>query len=756
MSMPIAIKGIREELQCAICHELCTEPKTLPCLHSFCYECLKKWVESKKQLENNSAFLKEFKCPCCQSSSDLSSGPSSLPTNFTINAVIQHVKKLDALGKMMCGECVDDDKEAVSFCKTCQEPLCTFHVEVHRKSRQLVGHEVVALEQFKTQVPEEMRQEQQQQPKTPTGLVCPKHNDNLQWYCVSCTVPICIHCTAKDHRGCSFEFIEDRLVQGEREMIEDNFKPVEEMIPKVKDCHDGLIQCVSKLDASKKSMDEEIIELTKQQECEIRQKSALLLAKVEDKYVLMKKTIDFRLNEVRQLEDYLCSSIRDMKSIVGTATDVNLLKSRKQLMAQSETLQGLLDQADLNLPQENGDMRSNYTLEPVPVVLGHIRERVRCVKHQVTQPIVEQNVEMTVKVTSLSTLEQPLRTGGATCEGFFHHLDQTSTHTVSCSVTDHKDGTYSLACVPSGYGPGKVTIRFPREEVPEACLDVNVVRSYRPLQPRPSAIELHCSPWGVTVLRNNQLAVSTSEKDVKIYDINTQQLISTVRSNFVRPYAMAEDKEGNMWVTDREAHNIQKFRRNGGKWEKVVQIGSKGREEGKFAHPRGIAIHPKSGLVYVSDMRNHRIQVFLDDQRIGESRVMNSFGTHGTENGQLDQPASLAFNKQGQLVVCDDRNSRLQLFTRDGNYVECIGVTQDNTGLLCSPIGVALDSHGRYIVGEFGSHAVSFLDCNGRLLSSIRTAGEPVGEFLRPRGVAVDDSGRIYVADFQNERMVIL
>ena len=755
MSVPVAIQGIRDELQCAICHELCTEPKTLPCLHSFCYECLEKWVKAKTQLENNSDFLKEFLCPFCMMSSDLSSGPSSLPTNFQLKGLIQKVKNLNAPERAMCDECVEDAKEkAISYCNTCKEALCSFHVEVHRKSRAFVGHNVTALEQSDSQIPEERRREQQ--PKTPTGLMmCSQHKESLQWYCMSHEVPICIHCTAKDHKTCSFDFITDRLVQEEREMIEDGYQPLKEMIPRVEECCSGLEQCLSKLNSSKQSMSNEIREMTEQQEHELRMKSQLLLARVDDKYVEMKKELEFHWKEVQQLKDLLCSSFGEMQNTVGTATDVNLLKTKKQLLAQSENLQELFKKADLKLPKENGDMRSHYTLEHSPVVFGHMRERVKSIKHQVTPPVVEQNVEMTVKVTTQSVLEQPLKAGGATCEGYFHHHDQ-ATHTISCDMTDHKDGTYSLLCVPRGYGPGKVTIRFPLDDVQETCIDVNVVRSYCPLQPNPSSLELHCSPWGVAVLRNNLLAVSTSERDVKIYDINTQQHVSTVRSNFVRPYAMVEDKEGNMWVTDREAHNIQKFRRNGENWEKVVQIGNKGREEGKFAHPRGIAIHPKSGLVYVSDMRNHRIQVFLDDQRTGEPpKVVNSFGSHGTETGQLDQPASLVFNKQGQLVVCDDRNSRLQLFTRDGNYVESIGVTQDGVGLLCSPIGVALDRHGRYIVGEFGSHAITFLDSNGKLLSSIRTAGG-VGEFLRPRGVAVDESGRIYIADFQNERMVIL
>ena len=59
----------------------------------------------------------------------------------------------------------------------------------------------------------------------------------------------------------------------------------------------------------------------------------------------------------------------------------------------------------------------------------------------------------------------------------------------------------------------------------------------------------------------------------------------------------------------------------------------------------------------VCDSGNHRIQVFqLDGKFVGK------FGTRGGNLGELNFPFSMAVLSNGRIVVCDQRNCRLQLF----------------------------------------------------------------------------------------------
>ena len=41
-SSPIALKELEEQLTCNVCLDWYTNPKTLPCLHSFCLKCIAK------------------------------------------------------------------------------------------------------------------------------------------------------------------------------------------------------------------------------------------------------------------------------------------------------------------------------------------------------------------------------------------------------------------------------------------------------------------------------------------------------------------------------------------------------------------------------------------------------------------------------------------------------------------------------------------------------------------------------------------
>ena len=65
-------------LECGICLERFQNPRGLPCLHSFCHECLVKFCEDKQ----------EVNCPNCKILTTVpEEGVSGFPAHFLVNSL---------------------------------------------------------------------------------------------------------------------------------------------------------------------------------------------------------------------------------------------------------------------------------------------------------------------------------------------------------------------------------------------------------------------------------------------------------------------------------------------------------------------------------------------------------------------------------------------------------------------------------------------------------------------------------------------
>jgi glucose/arabinose dehydrogenase len=83
-------------------------------------------------------------------------------------------------------------------------------------------------------------------------------------------------------------------------------------------------------------------------------------------------------------------------------------------------------------------------------------------------------------------------------------------------------------------------------------------------------------------------------------------------------------------------------------------------DEGSFNNPKGIAVDPSSGNVYVADTANHRIQVFSNN-----GTFISKWGQYGTrEYGRAEEnlrsPTGITVNpSSGNVYVADTANNRI-------------------------------------------------------------------------------------------------
>ncbi|XP_078671936.1 uncharacterized protein LOC144911632 isoform X2 [Branchiostoma floridae x Branchiostoma belcheri] len=87
MASKIASEDFDEEfLTCEVCLMLFRDPKILPCLHTFCRECLKGWANLATTKQQ------QLKCPTCRVSVRLpDQGVDGLRTNFYVNKLLDFV-----------------------------------------------------------------------------------------------------------------------------------------------------------------------------------------------------------------------------------------------------------------------------------------------------------------------------------------------------------------------------------------------------------------------------------------------------------------------------------------------------------------------------------------------------------------------------------------------------------------------------------------------------------------------------------------
>ncbi len=189
--------------------------------------------------------------------------------------------------------------------------------------------------------------------------------------------------------------------------------------------------------------------------------------------------------------------------------------------------------------------------------------------------------------------------------------------------------------------------------------------------------------------------------------------------NFEGPLALAFDTQGAIYMASWGSSNILKISPSG-----EVQMEIKGQRWPwlpfpfpwfkKFIKPSALAID-KDGNIYVSDYLQDRIQVF--DAR---GRSLYSFGGSGDTPGHFHGPVSLLLINE-ILYVSDEGNRRIQKFSLDGTFLQEFGKDEEGQSPL-APAGLAFEPSKQYLylADRKGGRILSY-DLEGSYIKSIQT-----------------------------------
>lgn len=225
-------------------------------------------------------------------------------------------------------------------------------------------------------------------------------------------------------------------------------------------------------------------------------------------------------------------------------------------------------------------------------------------------------------------------------------------------------------------------------------------------------------------------------------------------SVLAEPRGVAVAPDGALYVVDSASSTVTAFRPDG---TVAYQWGQQGTGDGEFMQPWGIAVAP-NGDVYVGDTWSHRIQRFDQSGKfLGKwGGFVDAKGQLGVQPGSFWGPRDLAITPNGNLLVADTGNKRVQVFDLEGKYITMFGGDGTDAGKMKEPVGLAVDSAGNIYVADTWNHRIQKFDSQYRPVAQFQVSGWDSQSVVNKPYLAVDASNRIYYTVPEGNRLVVL
>ncbi|MDD1730526.1 MAG: SMP-30/gluconolactonase/LRE family protein, partial [Methanospirillum sp.] len=213
---------------------------------------------------------------------------------------------------------------------------------------------------------------------------------------------------------------------------------------------------------------------------------------------------------------------------------------------------------------------------------------------------------------------------------------------------------------------------------------------------------------------------------------------------FFNPSDVAADKSGYVYVADTNNHRIQKLTADG---QFILQWELPAQDEIRLARPTSVAIDTE-GLVYVTDYANNKIFKYSPD-----GVELYRWGIYGNVGGHLMGPYGITVRNE-MVYVTDLLSSCIKVYDTKGNFISTWRVHGSDAGDLDEPEGISIDPDGNILVADRGNNRIQIFSPQGGVLSN---GTIPVIPGLKhPADLVSLDDKKILVSDTGNNRIVIL
>ena len=667
----------------------------LPCLHSFCRECLEKEAEKAGSQET-------LHCQTCKKSVSLpKGGVSDLPKNLRLSFNVEtagYQARLTSGSEISCDSCVNPTSgPAVAFCTDCCEFLCKLCREFHRHSKRTLKHEIIEVgEKKNTTFTQSMK---------PREFYCtePKHESEvLKFYCKTCDQLICRDCVLIKHDGHERTDLSE-IAKEQRGEMKSLLEPASEAMATLDDAMGSSDKMMQRVQSRSKVVDDSLEKIFGQLHDAIEKRKSELLAKRKEITIAKETALVLQREEFHCMKKEIAKFVDTITDVLQTHTDEEVVGLRRLLQVELTGVLGRFQSFSLGLSEsdvmptvlEPSSLLQNIT--DFGAVSGGCSPSRSTVELSIPRAI--KGREKTLLVTAREENDQRFEYGGESVSGELQ-LMGADRPPLKGKTVDNKDGTYSVSFTPQDIGEHKLSITICNKSIKGS----------------PFVIYAR-EPRDYTTLQSHQ------------------QTMSNLDGNCV--YALSFHENGNMYVTQNDY--VRVLKPDG---STVTTFGSSGSEDGQFSSPYGVAVWGNS--VYVCDSGNSRIQKF---SMLGT--FVSKFGENGSGEGQLSNPRGICIDDEGNIFVAEYSNNRIQVFQADGKVIRII---QPSEGNIRSPWGIAHDSSENLHVACRNLNTIKVFTRQGQFLEEY---GQ--GQLTRPAGVAVDEEGYSFIVEYNstNSRLQI-
>ena len=709
-------RDLQKEAECPLCLETVNNPKTLPCLHSFCLECLDKHANfARRQLQAT------IKCPVCQTSFQIPEGDSfkNLPTSYHLNRLLDVLALKDSGAQAQkCGSC-DENNTASSYCFVCQSFLCSPCFEAHQRLKATRGHRNVVIEKLQVQDVEDLIHR--------PAMCSQQYHENqpLEFYCEECKVPICHKCSVVSHNRHTMTDSE-KVAQVQKMQMKDALEKVEaetvvyeneirKQTELMDDDRNEILSCEKKITVL-------VGELIR----DLRQHERVMKTKFAESYEAQQKHYETQLQNFELVLTQLKSCVERGNSIVQRNISAEILQTNQATIERCEEL------LKARKPKIYKPAHVHYMVEQTVKIL----DRIVVSDTDPTLSLAE--------VASLKDVREKMETNftivtrNSDGEQCYHEEDVIKVNILSpagdqleTEIKDTKDGKYTVTYTPQCVGQHRVEIQVNGQPLTGSPWVVQVISPHQyqfAFQFGSEGKEQgqFDEPWGIAVNdKRRTIAVADSEnKRVQMFSFDGNFLKEILLKG--KPISLAFTESGDLLVRVIYDKRIFLFAENG---QFIRYIGV---EHVKTPHFVSVS---SDGRIITSDSNDKTIKVLTADGK----KLLQSFKSLDRN----ETPVCVVYH-QAKFFASFNFAGRLVVFNNAGEYLHDIGSKGSGDGQFSGPTGLVIDKLNRLIVCDAGNSRVQLLTLEGKYIAQIP------GSFFKggyPHSAVISNTGHLFVTD---------